>query len=55
MGRTFNSTIFANLLWDVTQAIQVGIEATCRETDVKAAGLPYNEGFGFRTQFRWTF
>lgn len=54
-GKTFNSTVYANLLWEVTQAVRIGIEATWRETDYKAAGLPDNQGFGFHTQFRWTF
>jgi hypothetical protein len=53
LGRTRNSTIFANLLWDVSESFHVGVELTWRETDYKSA--PNNEGMGFQTQFQWVF
>jgi hypothetical protein len=54
-GRTFNRTIYSNLLWDVTQSLRIGIEATWRNTDYKAPEFLDNQGFGFQTQFQWTF
>lgn len=54
-GRTFNSTIFANLLWDLNQSLRIGFEATWRETHYKAIENPDNQGAGFHTQVQWTF
>lgn len=55
LGRTFNSTIYANALWDLNQVFRVGFEFTWRETNYKAAALPDNEGAGFHTQLQWVF
>ena len=52
-GRTYNSTVYTNLLWDLNQTFRLGFELTWRETDYKA--LPDNEGMGFHTQFQWSF
>jgi hypothetical protein len=53
LGRTRNSTIFANVLWDWNQTFRLGFEFTWRETDYKT--LRDNEGAGFHTQFQWAF
>jgi hypothetical protein len=50
---TYNQTIFANLIWDVTNQFRVGLELTYRETDYVL--LPDNEGLGLHTQVQWTF
>jgi hypothetical protein len=55
LGRTFNSTIYSNLLWDVNQSFRIGFEVTWRETDYKVAANPDNEGLGFHTQLQWAF
>lgn len=52
-GRTYNSTIYSNLLWDVSPAFRVGFELAWRNTHYKS--LPDNEGIGFHTQFQWAF
>jgi len=52
-GQLRNSTIFANLLWDLNSTFRIGVEFTWRETDYKL--LPDNEGAGFHTQFQWAF
>ncbi|MEZ6071563.1 MAG: hypothetical protein R3C10_15185 [Pirellulales bacterium] len=52
-GRVRNDVIYANLLWDVSQAFRVGFEVTWRETHYKS--LPDNEGAGFHTQLQWAF
>jgi hypothetical protein len=54
-GRTFNSTIYSNLLWDVNKTFRIAFEATYRHTDYKDPTSLSNEGFGFQTQFQWTF
>lgn len=51
--RTWNSTIFANLLWDVNASFRVGFEFTHRRTEYVLLGE--NDGNGFHTQFQWTF
>jgi hypothetical protein len=50
---TYNQTLFANLIWDVTHQFRVGFELTYRETDYVA--LPNNQGVGLQTQVQWTF
>jgi hypothetical protein len=55
LGRTLNSTIYSNLLWDVNQAFRIGFEFTWRKTDYKSSLNPNNEGAGFHTQFQWAF
>jgi hypothetical protein len=54
-GRTFNSTAYSNLLWDVNQAFRVGFEFAYRKTEYKdPTNLP-NDGASFHTQFQWAF
>jgi hypothetical protein len=53
LGKLRNSTVFANLLWDLNPTFRIGFEFTWRETDYKL--LPDNEGAGFQTQFQWAF
>jgi hypothetical protein len=48
-----NSTLFGNLIWDITHQLRVGFEFTWRETDYN--GLPNNQGAGFHTQVQWSF
>src|SRR5262249_4728023 len=48
-----NDTIFANLLWDVTKALRLGLEVTYRQTDYVV--LLNNQGFTVQTQFQWKF
>lgn len=55
LGRTFNSTIYSNLLWDLNQSFRIGFEFTWRATDYKAVANPDNEGAGFHTQLQWAF
>lgn len=55
LGRTKNSVIFSNLLWDVNSTFRVGFELTYRETNYKSPVLPDNQGTGFHTQFQWVF
>ncbi|PQO43955.1 hypothetical protein [Blastopirellula marina] len=52
-GRTFNSTYYANALWDINQTFRIGCELSYRETDYR--GLNDNEGPGFQTQVQWAF
>jgi hypothetical protein len=55
VGRTENSVIFSNLLWDVNPTFRVGFEFTYRETDYKSPLLLDNQGAGCQTQFQWAF
>jgi hypothetical protein len=55
LGRTFNSTLYSNILWDLNQTFRVGFEFTWRETNYRAPALPDNEGAGFHTQLQWVF
>ena len=55
LGRTENSVIFSNLLWDVNSTFRIGFEFTYRETDYKSPVLLDNQGAGFHTQFQWAF
>jgi hypothetical protein len=48
-----NETVFANVIWDVTQSFRLGFEATYRETDYLV--LPDNDGVGFHGQMQWKF
>lgn len=52
-GRTRNSTVFANAIWDVNATFRIGCELTWRETSY--ISLSDNEGLGFQTQFQWAF
>ena len=57
-GRTYNSAVYSTLLWDLDKAFRIAFEATYRKTEYKdptATGRLPNEGFGFHTQFQWTF
>ena len=54
-GRTYNSTLYSNLLWDLNKSFRIGFEVTYRKTDYKEPTNLPNEGFGFHTQFPWTF
>ncbi len=56
-GRTYNSTLYSNLLWDLggeEKKFRIGFEFTYRQTDYKDPSLS-NKGFGLQPQFRWTF
>ena len=53
LGRTYNSTIYSNLLWDLNNAFRIGFEFTWRQTNYTV--LADNEGPGFHTQFQWLF
>ena len=52
-GRTYNSTIFANLYWDVSSSLRIGNEVTWRKTNYK--NLLDNDSFGYHSQFQWSF
>jgi hypothetical protein len=54
-GRTYNSAIWSNVLWDVTKNYRIAFEATHRRTEYKEPTNLPNHGFGFHTQFAWTF
>ena len=54
-GRTYNSTIFANLYWDVSASLRIGNEVTWRKTHYKNPLLLDNDGFGYHSQFQWSF
>ena len=54
-GRTYNSTIWSNVLWDVTKNYRIAFEVTHRRTEYKEPTNLPNHGFGFQTQFAWTF
>ena len=54
-GRTYNSTIFANLYWDVSSSLRIGNEITWRKTNYKNPLLLDNDGFGYHSQFQWSF
>ena len=54
-GRTYNSTFYSNLLWDVSKKFRIAVEATYRKTEYKEPTNLPNEGFGFHTQFAWFF
>ena len=54
-GRTYNSTIFANLYWDISASLRIGNEVTWRKTHYKNPLLLDNDGFGYHSQFQWSF
>ena len=54
-GRTYNSTLWSNLIWDLDKYHRIAFEATYRKTEYKEPTNLPNEGFGFHTQFQWTF
>jgi hypothetical protein len=57
-GRTYNSTLWSNLLWDVNKSFRIGLEGTYRKTEYKDPMLTSrfpNEGYGLATQFQWAF
>ena len=54
-GRTYNSTIYSTLIWDLNKTFRIAFEATYRKTEYKDPTSLPNEGFGFHTQFQWTF
>jgi hypothetical protein len=54
-GRTYNSAIWSNVLWDVTKNYRIAFEVTHRRTEYKEPTNLPNHGFGFQTQFAWTF
>ena len=55
LGRTYNSTAWVNLIWDLDKAYRVAFEATYRQTEYKEPTNLPNKGFGFHTQFQWRF
>jgi hypothetical protein len=48
-----NDTLFANLIWDVSKAFRLGVEATYRQTDYVV--LLNNNGFTVQTQVQFKF
>jgi hypothetical protein len=54
-GRTYNRTLWTNLIWDVTKYHRIAFEVTRRETEYKEPTNLPNKDFGFQTQFQWTF
>jgi hypothetical protein len=48
-----NETVWANLVWDVTQSLRLGFEITFRDTDYVV--LPDNNGVGLHGQMQWKF
>ena len=57
-GRTYNRVFYSTLLWELDKSFRLGFEPTWRKTEYKeptATGRLPNEGFGFHTQFAWTF
>ena len=54
-GRTYNSTVWSNLIWDLNKNHRLAFEVTYRKTEYKEPTNLPNEGFGFHTQFAWTF
>lgn len=53
--RTYNSTYFSNLIWDINHALRVAFELTYRQTHYQSPSLLDNHGPGFHTQFQWSF
>jgi hypothetical protein len=48
-----NDTLFANLIWDATKTLRLGLEGTYRQTDYVT--LLNNQGFTVQTQVQWKF
>jgi len=55
LGRIENSTVYGNLIWDVTESFRLAFEVSQRETDYKNPIVPDNDGTFFHTQFTWSF
>lgn len=55
LGRTRNSTLYGNTLFDVTESLRLGFELSWRETSYLNAIAPDNEGIFFHTQIAWNF
>jgi hypothetical protein len=55
LGRTENSTVYSNLIWDVTESFRVAFEVSWRETLYRNPLVPDNDGVFFHTQFAWNF
>ena len=54
-GRTYNKTIWGNLIWDINKSFRVAFEVTRRETAYKEPTNLTNKGWGFHTQLQWSF
>jgi hypothetical protein len=54
-GRTYNSTLYSNMLWDLNESLRIGFEVAYRETEYKDPTTLDNEGLGLHTQFQWSF
>ena len=57
-GRTYNSAVYNTLIWDLDKAYRIAFEAIYRKTEYKdptLTGRLPNQGFGFNTQFQWSF
>ena len=54
-GRSYNRVFYSTLLWDLDKSFRIGFEPTWRKTEYKEPTNLPNEGFGFHTQFAWTF
>jgi hypothetical protein len=50
---SYNETLFANLIWDVSRSIRFAVEVTARETEYIV--LPGNDGVGVHGQMQWKF
>jgi hypothetical protein len=55
LGRTENSTVYGNVIWDVTESFRAAFEVSWRETNYRNGIVPDNEGMFFHTQFAWNF
>ena len=54
-GRTYSSTLWSNLIWDWDTSHRFAFEVTYRKTEYKEPTNLPNQGFGFHTQYQWTF
>lgn len=48
-----NSTLFSNVIWDLSKSFRVAFEFTARRTDY--VELLDNDGIGLQSQFQWKF
>jgi hypothetical protein len=48
-----NSTVFSNIIWDISKSFRVAFELTARKTNYVT--LLDNEGVGLQSQFQWKF
>lgn len=55
LARTWSSTFYSNLIWDLNRTFRVAFKFTYRQTNYFTPGVPNNEGAGFHTQFQWAF